>query len=622
MCTRTVTVLALLTAILAGTAPSTLGYFDGPIKAANKEPVRVDRYGDPLPKRAVMRLGTVRFAQPSPCTLAFSPDGRILASGGSDHQIRLWDPDVGKEVRILEGHTSHVNSISMSADGKRLASGSQDSTLRVWDVDTGKELRRFQGDGYPVYRIALSPNGKALACRFAGTLRLWDTDTGKVVHTWLINEKYGVSSMAFAPDSKKLAFHNREDKSVQLADVTEGKLVRTFLGHKYNVHSLVFSADGRTLISAGDDGAIRLWDIASGKELRRYGDEKMTVCCLALAPDGKTLAYGTIDGLVHIWDIAGNKDLVPPWKAHRFRVVSIVYSPDSKRVAIAGDRIHIYDTATGKRLNPSTESESRIQQVEYAPDGKLLAVWRQGETIEIWETAKWGKTTTIKAKTGRFTSMAFSPAAEYLTTVEGGFFDGAHQAVVCHWDPQTGKRRKEFPQMGYLDGLSYSTDGTKLASGVLRKDAAFILWNPNTGNEQSRISVPPLHGDVRNPRLSPDGRLLACVTAAKNAVTVWDTNTGKVVRSFGKTFLGSAHLLTFSPDGRTVATAGGNVDPRRALEPDIVLWETATGEERLRIPKNEGQVRQIAFSPDGRMLASVGETETICFLQGAAIARS
>src|SRR5262249_18223849 len=230
-------------------------------------------------------------------SLAFSPDGKFLASGGYDNRIRLWNPDTGKEVRILEGHKSYVNCIALSADGKWLASGSQDHDLRLWEVGTGKERQRFLGHDAPIERLALSPNGKILASScLAGTLRLWDTDSGKEIRSLPIDKGCRVLAMTFSPDSKHFAFNNRFDKGIQLVDVGEGKEIRTFKGHKDNVSQLVFTAGGATLISGSQDHTIRVWDVASGRERRRYGDEKEAVTSLALAPDGKTLTYGTHPG--------------------------------------------------------------------------------------------------------------------------------------------------------------------------------------------------------------------------------------------------------------------------------------------------------------------------------------
>jgi WD40 repeat protein len=303
--------------------------------------------------------------------------------------------------------------------------------------------------------------------------------------------------------------------------------------------------------------------------------------------------------MVHIWDLAANKDLVQPWMAHRWCVVSIAYSPDSKKVALGRDSIAIHETATGKRLNPTTESEARPQQLEYAAAGKVLVVRRQDDSIELWDTATWRKTATLTARVGRFNSMVAAPAGDFLVTAEGD----SNQGTLCRWDTRTGNREKEFPQgNGWLGALSCSADGHTLAGIQLwGQHPVYIRWDMATGKELGRITDPDRG---RDPRLSPDGRWLACWTL-QNAVVLWDTETGKSVRGFGKVLMGERDLIAFSPDGRTIVTRGGQgLAERLPVQPHVVLWETATGGERLRIVPNDGVVTQVAFSPDGRVLAT------------------
>jgi WD40 repeat protein len=574
---------------------------DGPKKAPT------DRYGNPLPKRAVMRLGTLRFCQPLPWSLAFSPDGKILASGGADNRIRLWDPDTGKEVGFLEGHTDSVNCVAFSADGKWLASGSQDKELILWDVSSGRLYRRFRGHDAQIERMALSSDGKVLAssCQ-AGSLRLWDAETGREMRSLPIDKDHRIDAMVFTPDSKYLAFINRSDQGIQLVNVAAAKLIRIFMGHKGHVYSLAFSADGRSLISCGEDHTIRVWDVATGHEQRRYGDEKMDISCLALAPDGKTLTFH--NGMVHIWDMAANRNLVPPWKAHPRGVTSITYSPDSKRVAVGGFIIAIHDTATGKRLNPQTESESHVRQIEYAPNGKLLAVWRVDETIELWNTITWQKTATIHPKLDFFMSMAFSPEGRYLTTAERDI----KQGIICHWDPQTGRRQAEFPQdRCRIDGLAYSSDGATVSFVNQIPPAAFVRFDAETGKELAKTT--DFKSNIHHPKLSSDGRVLAYLTYThKHTRHFWDTQTRQLLSEFDSV-ANPAEILAFSPNGRMIATPGAQgVDAKGiAVKPKIVLWETVTGKIRLQFPMNGGVASQLAFSPDGRIVASAssrGET--------------
>jgi WD40 repeat protein len=600
---------ALLAATLSITVPLASA------SSAEKVLIRTDQYGDPLPKGAIMRLGTARFAQPFPFRLAFSPDGQFLVSAGNDKRIRLWDPSTGRELRALEGHTSPVNCIAESADGKWLASGSQNHELFLWEIDTGKIRQQFRGHNAPITCLALSPNGKILASSCYGwTLRLWDTESGKEILSLPVDRGYHVNAMTFAPDSQLFAYSDRYSRGIQLVDVATGKVRHEFKGHRNHVSGLAFTADGATLFSGSLDRTIRAWDVASGKERRRYGDEKQAVHCLALAPDRKTLAYVAAK-LVHFTDLATNEDRVPPWDASPLGVLSIAYSADSKKVAVGGNGIAVLDTATGKPLNPLPENVSHIHRMEYAADSKVLAVWRWWEdmTIELWDTVKGRKMAMLRPKSGRFASMVFSPNGKYLTTGEGNFIQGKYQGIICLWDVQTGKRHKEFPQMeGWIDLLSYSADGKTL--GYLQmgpQGDAFVFWDAEMGKERGRIQPSKRPGE-RNLRPSPDGRFLAW-GSRKKAVDLWDTKIGKLLRSFGERSTGSPVPPAFSPDGRMIATPGGkDMDSRKQIiQPDIVLWETATGKERLHIAPNDGQLTQLAFSPDGRLLASVGLWETI-----------
>jgi WD40 repeat protein len=239
-------------------------------RSLHAEPPRLDRYGDPLPKGAIMRLGTVRFAQPFPVILAFSPDCKSLASVGSDARIRLWNPDTGRELRTLEGHNRYIWRIALMSDGKWLAAGGQDHELLLWDLDTGKVRHRFRGHSAHMRLVALSPDGKVLASTWDdSTLRLWDTATGKQLHSLPFQKKgYYVDDMVFSPDSKYFAFSDRFDKRIELVDVATGKVIRTFQGHTDHVYKLTFTPDSATLFSCSDDHTIRAWDVASGKEKR------------------------------------------------------------------------------------------------------------------------------------------------------------------------------------------------------------------------------------------------------------------------------------------------------------------------------------------------------------------
>jgi DNA-binding beta-propeller fold protein YncE len=246
-------------------------------------------------------------------TLAYSPDGKVIASGSGDKTVRLWDAATGKELKTLSGHTEEVRALAYSPDGKVIASSSGDilnsgnNTVRLWEAATGKELKTLSGHTGDVYALAYSPDGKVIASSSGdifrsvdNTVRLWEAATGKELKM-LSGHTEEVRALAYSPDGKVIASGSR-DNTVRLWEAATGKELNTLSGHTGEVLALAYSPDGKVIASGSGDKTVRLWDAATGKELKTLSGHTGGVNALAYSPNGKVIASGSWDHTVRLWE--------------------------------------------------------------------------------------------------------------------------------------------------------------------------------------------------------------------------------------------------------------------------------------------------------------------------------
>ena len=299
-------------------------------------------------------------------SVAFSPDGRRLASTSYDQTVRLWDVATGDELRRFTGHTDRVNHVAFSPGGTRLA-GSTDQTILLWDVATGDRLRRFTGHTETVICVAFSPDGRLLASASSDqTVRLWDVATGNELRQITVTrDPFGVNSVAFSPDGTRLASASY-DKTIRLWDLATGNEVRRFLGHTGTVYTVAFSPDGTRLASSSIDESVRLWDVATGNELLRFTGHTDGIGIVAFSPDGTRLASGSWDQTARLWDVATGDEL-RRFTSHTDRVWSVAYSPDGTRLATASrdQTIRLWDVFSPVAIEQVTLPESFIVHGNY-----------------------------------------------------------------------------------------------------------------------------------------------------------------------------------------------------------------------------------------------------------------
>ena len=266
-------------------------------------------------------------------SMAFSPDGRMLATASDDSSVRLWDGESGIEQRAIKVHEGHVLSVAWTSDGRYVMSGGDDGHMKLCDL-RGREVRDLNFDD-PVSSIATSPDGTLVAFGLkGGSLRLVDAKTWSQTRDIGIGEAVG--ALAFSSDGSMLAVGDGAG-TVSIYDARSGKKTRRCQGHTEEVKSVCFRKDGSLLASAANDQTVRLWDPGTGRAVRTLTGHSGVVFGVAFSPDGSALASVSHDESVRIWDPSSGKEKACWESGHRGKIYCVAYRPDGKVLATGGD---------------------------------------------------------------------------------------------------------------------------------------------------------------------------------------------------------------------------------------------------------------------------------------------
>ena len=482
-------------------------------------------------------------------SIAFSPDSRVIALGGQDHAIRLWDIERGVCLRVLEGQEEYISSVFFSPDGTLIGSVAARQTIRVWDVKSGKLHQEVRSNSKCIYAATFMPSTRLAALvEERGSLGLWDVGNNDHVEINL----------------KTPSFDNL----------------------------LVFSPNGRMTLSIGGT-TFCLGETESGKILLKSDANLDWALSVALSPDGRVIALGRADGEIHLWNTSkGECQRVLTTPAGDF-INSVAFSHDGRLVASGEDcRVRLWDVETGDCLLALGYS-AEIHSVGFTPNNQLIALGSWNKNV-CFREAESGRTARVSEyDLPQFTDAVFSPGGELVAK---GMSDG----TIRLWETSSGNCSKVLPAPTSLVGsVIFSPDGRKIASGA--DDGTIHLWDIETGQEQQALN--DYSGRVWPAAFSPDGQFLVSMGGEDGTVRLWAVDTAECLLMLDD----QTEVITcvcFSPDGRSLATGTD--------EGVIRLWAVTDREllEKMEVETGDFYVEKVLFSTDGRTIIAIGDGAT------------
>jgi WD40 repeat protein len=503
--------------------------------------------------------------------LAFSKEGRSLASGGSDGQVLIWHPWSGTPTMECHEHSGRVSALAFSSDGELLASAGHDGRVCLWSLSGGD--RRF-----------LTPG------------------------------KGRVAGLAFHPDGRTLAVNavqDTDDAMVTLWDVRTLRLRRTLRGRTSPRCGVAISPDGNTVACGRPDNSILFWDTRTGRPGKPLTGHTAPVSCLAFAPTGRYLASGALDATVKLWDVVG-LSAVDTLRVATGPVTALAFHRGGQTLAVAGEgpadgsagdsapAVQLWDVLARRGSEPLRGHPGGVYGVVFSPDGEWLVTGGADRTIKLWDHPPRREEVHLRGHTGAPGSVALSRDGRTLAWISRGSQPDGPGSQLAVYDLVRGTYLAVLRGHGRpIRCLALGPDGALLASAAGGEDepAELLVWEVATGRLVQALSTPG--ESVMALAFHPDGKSLASA-GRSGSVKIWDIESGKA-RLEKRASLKPSLAIAFSGDGNTLAVGGGSDGRTGAID----VWDTGTGEMRRAIQTPES-ARSLAITSDGMLVAYAG----------------
>jgi WD40 repeat protein len=530
--------------------------------------------------------------------VAFSPaNTNILATtGGADNAIKIWSLATKKAIARFSGHPIGIASIAFSPDGGLLASAGVDDTLKLFNAEFRTNIWT-RSTLFPAQAVVFAKDGETLISGGGenGNPIVWKVASGTELPALPQVHSGWVTGLAFSPDGQMLASVGNDSRLV-LWDFTGRLNPTTLTGHRGPISAVGFSPDSRLVASVGEDHTIRLWDVASRRQTAILRGHVAPVTSIAFSLDGATVISGSLDHSVRVWDLKLRRD-ENVLKGHTGWITGVTFSPNAKLLAAVdyfGGLVKLWDVPARRAIADLTNSTLAPLSTAFSPDGQMLAAGYGGDfTVMLWDlpTLKITRKLTNNFDAGW---VAFSPDSKVLAVAGRVLGEVKVHNRLAFWDVGTGQKLRRVPEaMPDASVIVFSDDGQFLATG--HRDGSVQLWDSKT--QRLLKSFHEYNHPIWCLAFSKDSTLLASSGDTGSDVIVYDVQARRASKPF-KGHVSSVWGVTFTPDGRSLVSA--------SHDGTVKIWNLATQRAGLTLKGHVGPIDCVAFTHDESLMATGG----------------